>query len=49
MSIWVNNLFDKRFQTRGFYFGLKPPNYEEELFVSYGDPIQFGFAIDYSF
>ncbi|OUW80127.1 MAG: hypothetical protein CBD77_00980 [bacterium TMED217] len=49
LSIWVNNLFDKRFQTRGFYFELKPPNYDKELFVSYGDPIQFGFAIDYSF
>ena len=49
LSIWVNNLFDRRFPIRGFYFGLIPPNYDDQLWVSYGDPFHAGIAIDYSF
>ena len=49
LSIWVNNLFDRRYPVRGFYFGLIPPNYENQLWVSYGDPFQAGISIDYSF
>ena len=49
LSIWLNNLFDKRFPIRGFYFGLIPPSYEDQLWVNYGDPFQAGIAIDYNF
>ena len=49
LSIWVNNLFDKRYPVRGFYFGLLPPDYEDQLWISYGDPFQAGVSIDYSY
>ena len=48
-SLWVNNLFDKRYPVRGFYFGLIPPSYDDQLWVSYGDPRQIGFSLDYIF
>ena len=38
LKFWANNIFNEKFVTRGFYFGLIPPNYPEELWVSYGDP-----------
>ena len=49
LSIWVNNMFDKRYPVRGFYFGLLPPNYEDQLWISYGDPFQAGVSIEYSY
>jgi len=46
-KFWVRNLFDKRYAVRGFYFGLIPPNYNDKLFVSYGDPREVGFGLEY--
>ena len=48
-SLWINNIFDKRYPVRGFYFGLIPPNYDPQLWLSYGDPFQGGFTISYDF
>ena len=31
--------------TRGFYFGLIPPDYPDQLFESYADPRQIGISI----
>jgi hypothetical protein len=42
-------MFDKRYPVRGFYFGLLPPNYEDQLWISYGDPFQAGVSIEYSY
>lgn len=49
LTFWGNNIFNTSFTTRGFYFGLIPPEYKEQLFRSYGDPKQIGIKIDYSF
>lgn len=49
LSFWINNLFDERYPVRGFYFGLIPPYYEDQLWLSYGDPFQASFSIDYSY
>ena len=46
-KIWGRNIFDERYSTRGFYFGLVPPNYTDQLFKSYADPRQFGFSVTY--
>ena len=49
INLWVRNLWDKVYETRGFYFGLKPPNFEDELFKSFGDPRQSGLSFNYNF
>ena len=46
---WVNNIFDKRYAIRGFYFGLIPPDYREQLWKSFGDPRHFGFTLNLNF
>lgn len=48
LTLWGNNILDKRYATRGFYFGLIPPDYPNQLFKSYGDPRQIGIKMDYS-
>ncbi len=47
ITLWIRNIFDKKYTTRGFYFGLIPPNYTEQLWKSYGDPRHFGVTFDY--
>ena len=49
ISFWAKNIFDERYAVRGFYFGLIPPNYEDQLWISYGDPKQFGISLEYNF
>ena len=49
LSFWINNTFDEIYPVRGFYFGLIPPSYEDQLWISYGDPRQIGFTLDYIF
>ena len=48
-AIWIRNAMDERYTTRGFYFGLIPPTYPDQLWKSYGDPKQIGVTIDYTF
>ena len=48
LKFWAKNIFNKKFVTRGFYFGLIPPNYPEELWLSYGNPRHLGVTIEYS-
>jgi len=49
ISGWADNLLDKKYATRGFYFGLEPPDYANKLYMSYGDPRQAGMTLKYSF
>ena len=49
ISVWAKNIFDQKYAVRGFYFGLIPPNYEDQLWVSYGEPAQYGVSFDYNF
>jgi outer membrane receptor protein involved in Fe transport len=45
IRLWGRNLLDERYGTRGFFFGLEPPDYGERLYVSYGDPRQVGVTL----
>jgi iron complex outermembrane recepter protein len=49
ISIWSKNIFNSKYATRGFFFGLEPPNYENKLYLSYGDPFTIGITLDYKF
>ena len=49
LTFWGNNILNEKYATRGFYFGLIPPDYPNQLFKSYGDPRQLGIKIDYIF
>ena len=44
-TLWSTNILDERYSTRGFYFGLIPPDYPDQLFESYADPRQIGISI----
>ena len=48
ITFWIRNVFDEKYNIRGFYFGLIPPNYPDQLWKSYGDPRHFGVTIDYN-
>lgn len=48
-SIFVNNIFNEDYQTRGFYFGNRPPNFQEELFTQRGRPRAVGVALDFAY
>ncbi|MCM2311628.1 MAG: TonB-dependent receptor, partial [Steroidobacteraceae bacterium] len=39
---WGRNVLDERYAVRGFYFGLEPPDFANQLYVQQGDPRQFG-------
>jgi outer membrane receptor protein involved in Fe transport len=45
---WGRNVFDERYAVRGFYFGLVPPDFANELYVQRGDPRQFGVTVRWS-
>ncbi|MBH31362.1 MAG: hypothetical protein CMG71_05145 [Candidatus Marinimicrobia bacterium] len=48
VKLWGRNLLDERYATRGFYFGLEPPDYEDKLYVSWGDPRHFGVTLEFN-
>ena len=49
ISAWGKNILDTRYAIRGFYFGLEPPNYEDKLYVHWGDPIHYGLSLSYQY
>ena len=49
LALWSRNLLDERYATRGFFFGLAPPNYADTLYKSYGDPRQLGLSLSAAF
>ena len=49
LTFWADNILDRKYATRGFFFGLEPPNYDEKLYMSFGDPRHFGFTMKYQF
>ena len=50
-SLWVRNITDEEYQTRGFFFANNPGNHyaEEELYTQQGDPRTFGVTLSYDF
>lgn len=49
VTLWGNNIFDKQYATRGFFFGLEPPNFENKLYTQLGSPRHLGVSFDYEF
>ncbi len=55
--IWGKNILDVRYTARGFYFGNEPiwnkeketHEYPDKLYISYGDPIEYGVSLKYHF
>ena len=45
--IWGKNIFNKRYATRGFFFGLEPPSYNNKLYKVYGEPFTIGLTINH--
>lgn len=39
---WVRNATDEVYATRGFFFGLEPPDYPNREYIQRGDPRHFG-------
>ncbi|WP_286233933.1 TonB-dependent receptor [Thalassotalea sediminis] len=49
-KIWVRNMFDKDYETRGFYFGNDPRDgYTPKAYYQLGEPAVFGVTLDYQF
>ena len=48
-EIWVRNVFDTYYSTRGFYFGNEAPNFEDTLYKRHGDPRHLGLSVRYDF
>ena len=37
IQAWARNVTDEQYAVRGFYFGLEPPGFANELYVQHGD------------
>lgn len=48
-DVWLRNLFDEYYSTRGFYFGNEAPNFIDTLYRRQGDPKNIGISIRYNF
>ncbi len=42
IHLWGRNVTDEYYATRGFFFGLEPPDFPDRLYVQPGDPRQVG-------
>lgn len=49
ITLWGRNVLDEEYVTRGYVFGLEPPDYADTLYVTYGDPAHFGVTLDLTF
>jgi outer membrane receptor protein involved in Fe transport len=49
ITFWARNILDKEYATRGFFFGVEPPDFPERSFVQLGDPRQLGVTVDLFF
>lgn len=49
LTLWGRNVLDEEYVTRGYVFGLEPPDFEDTLYVTYGDPIHLGATFDVTF
>ena len=49
LGLWVRNVLDKDYGTRGFYFPNEPPAFEPRRYVRAGDPRQIGLRFTWGF
>ncbi len=45
VDFYVRNLANRTYTTRGFYFGLEPPDYPNKLYVQLGEPRVYGLNV----
>lgn len=48
-EVWVQNLFDRYYSQRGFFFALEPPDFPARRYVQAGDPRHAGITVTYTF
>jgi outer membrane receptor protein involved in Fe transport len=49
VHLWVRNLFDEAYATRGFSFGLEPPWFPRTRYTKFGDPRHYGLTLSYHY
>lgn len=49
LSAWGRNVFDRSYATRGFFFGLEPPDFPNRLYTQAGDPALFGLTFEWQY
>lgn len=49
LTLWGRNVLDREYAVQGYSFGLEPPDYADKLYLTYGDPAQFGITLDARF
>ncbi|MCF6301189.1 MAG: TonB-dependent receptor [Proteobacteria bacterium] len=49
LYLWGRNIFNKQYTTRGFFFGLEPPDFPDTLYTQLGDPSHFGISAEFNF
>lgn len=49
LTLWGRNVLDEHYDTRGYYFGLEPPDYPSRLWTTKGDPAQIGLTFEREF
>jgi hypothetical protein len=42
-------VLDRRYATRGFFFGNEPPDFEPRRYIDNGDPRQVGVTVSIDF
>ncbi len=48
-EVWIQNLFDRYYSQRGFFFALEPPDFMPKRYVQAGDPRHAGITVTYTF
>lgn len=48
-GLYARNLANRTYTTRGFYFGLEPPDYPNKLYVQLGEPRVYGLDVSVRF
>lgn len=49
LYVWGNNVLNRHYTVRGFYFGNEPPDFAARLYTRQGDPRIAGIGLDYRF
>lgn len=42
ITLWGKNVLDENYATRGYFFGVEPPDYPSRLWTMRGEPARFG-------
>lgn len=46
---WINNMFDRDYAVRGFYFANEPPTWPNKLYIQKGDPRTVGVSASWKY